>query len=154
MLSGREDKDSPVLFIQSTSHDYEQLCSLDVLGLADTHANDQQAVYAESKEQLERDKAGWYQTSLPGKGNHPTIPTNEMGSKKRLENLIRKLKKNELYKEYNAIIEEQLQHGIVEVAPKISTENEYYIPHKAVVKKEAESTCKTSYCLRCVCKRR
>ena len=102
---------------------------------------------AEFKEQLERDKAGWYQTSLTWKAN-------EMGNKKQLDNLIRKPKKNELYKEYNAIIEEQLQHGIVEVAPKISTGNEYYIPHKAVVKKEAESTCKTSYCLRCVCKRR
>ena len=63
-----------------------------------------------------------------------------MGSKKRLENLIRKLKKNELYEEYNAIIEEQLQKGIVEAAPEIPNGNEYYIPHKAVVKKEAEST--------------
>lgn len=108
----------PVLFTQSTSSDYEQLCSLDVLGLADTHENDQQAVYAAVY----------------------TLPTNKIGSKKRLENLIRKLKKNELYKEYNAIIEEQLQHGIVEVAPKIPTGNGYYIPHKAVVKKEAEST--------------
>ena len=140
MSSGREDKDGPVLFTQSTSNDYEQLCALDVLGLADTHENDQQTVYTEFKEQLERADAGWYQTSLPWKGNHPTLPTNEMGSKKRLENLIRKLKKNELYEEYNAIIEEQLQKGIVEAAPEIPTGNEYYIPHKAVVKKEAEST--------------
>ena len=86
MLSGIEDKDSPELFTQSTFHDYGQLCSLDVFGLTNTHENDQQAVYAEFKEQLERDKAGWYQTSLPWKGNHPAMPTNEMGSKKRLKN--------------------------------------------------------------------
>ena len=52
---------------------------------------------------------GWYQTSLPWKGNHPTLPTNKMGSKKRLE--------NDLYEEYNSIIEEQLLQGIVEAAP-------------------------------------
>jgi hypothetical protein len=77
---------------------------------------------------------GWYQTSLPWKGNHPTLPTNKMGSKKRLE--------NDLYEEYNSIIEEQLLQGIVEAAPGagVPTENEYYIPHKAVVKKEAETT--------------
>ena len=37
-----------------------------------------------------------------------------MGSKKRLE--------NELYEEYNAIIEEQLLQGIVEAAPGVPTE--------------------------------
>ncbi|XP_028419027.1 uncharacterized protein LOC114544609 [Dendronephthya gigantea] len=140
MSSGKEDKDSPVLFAQSTSNDYEQLCSLDVLGLADKHENDQEAVYQEFKEQLERDEAGWYQTSLPWKGNHPSLPTNVTGSNKRLEHLVRKLKKNELYEDYNNIIQEQLQKGIVEPAPEIASGNEFYIPHKAVVKKEAEST--------------
>ncbi len=115
-------------------------CALDVLGLADTHENDQQAVYKEFKEQLVRDEAGWYQTSLPWKGNHPPLPMNDTGSKKRLEHLVRKLKKNELYEDYNNIIQEQLQQGIVEPAPEQPSENEFYIPHKAVVKKGAEST--------------
>ena len=83
MSSGREEKDGPALLTRSTSTDYEQLCALDVLGLADTHENDQQAVYKEFKEQLVRDEAGWYQTSLPWKGNHPPLPMNETGSKKR-----------------------------------------------------------------------
>ena len=65
MSPGREDSDGPVLFTQSTSNDYEKLYALDVLGPADTHENDQQAVYKEFTEQLERDEAGWYQTSLP-----------------------------------------------------------------------------------------
>ena len=38
---------------------------MDVLGLADTHENVQQAVYVEFKEQLERNPAGWYETKLP-----------------------------------------------------------------------------------------
>jgi hypothetical protein len=34
-----------VFVTQSTLTDYEQLCALDVLGLADSHENDQQEVY-------------------------------------------------------------------------------------------------------------
>ena len=65
---------------------------------------------------------------------------NWVASKKRLGHLIQRLKKNDLYEEYNAIIEEQLQQGIIEAAPEVPMGNEFYIPHKAVVKKEAEST--------------
>ena len=65
---------------------------------------------------------------------------NWVASKKRLGHLIQRLKKNDLYEEYNAIIEEQLQQGIIEAAPEVPMGNGFYIPHKAVVKKEAEST--------------
>lgn len=51
-----------------------------------------------------------------------------------------RLKKNELYEEYDAIIQEQLQQGVVEPAPEAPSGKEFCIPHKAVVKKEAEST--------------
>ncbi|CAB4033869.1 Hypothetical predicted protein, partial [Paramuricea clavata] len=76
------------------------------------------------------------------KGLCETYTHLEGSSQETAGNLIRKLKlkKNELFEEYNAVIEEQLQKGIVEAAPEIPTGNVYYIPHKAVVKKEAEST--------------
>ncbi|XP_022781218.1 uncharacterized protein LOC111322405 [Stylophora pistillata] len=109
MSPGREDVGSPALLTQSALTDYEQLCALDALGLADTYEKDQQAVYDEFKEQLERNPAGWYQTRLPWKGTHPTLPTNETGR-------------------------------IVEPAPDIPTGKEYYIPHKGVVRENAEST--------------
>jgi small-conductance mechanosensitive channel len=88
-----------------------------VLGLADSHENDQQEVYEEFKEQLERNDAGWYETKLPWKGNHPTLPSNERGSKRRLDQLIRKLEKNDQYSEYNDILQDQLQKGVIEIAP-------------------------------------
>ena len=53
MSPGREDVGLPVLLTQSALVDYEQLCSLDVLGLTDTHENNQLEVYEEFKEQLE-----------------------------------------------------------------------------------------------------
>ena len=92
MSPGREDVGSPVLLTQSALVDYEKLCSLGVLGLADGHRNDQLEVYEEFKEQLERSPASSYETKLPWKVNHPTLPTNEAGSKRRLEQLIRKTK--------------------------------------------------------------
>lgn len=53
-------------------HDYERLCSLDVLGLADSPAGDQQEVYREFREQLSRNtEERWYETGLPWKGDHP-----------------------------------------------------------------------------------
>ena len=132
MSPGQEDQESPLT-------DYEQLCALDVLGLADSHENDQQQVYEEFKEQLGRSDAGWYETKLPWKGNHPPLPSNERGSKRRLDQLIRKLEKNGQYAEYNEIIQDQLQQGVIEITPTEPTEKEYYIPHKGVTRKRVQS---------------
>jgi hypothetical protein len=71
MSPGREEVDSPILLTKSANTDYEQLCALDVLGLADSNENDQQTVYQEFKEHLRRNDAGWYEAKLPWKGNHP-----------------------------------------------------------------------------------
>ena len=52
---GNEHVDLSNMLLCQTSHvDYEELCRLDVLGLADTAPNDQGDVYAEFKEQLVR----------------------------------------------------------------------------------------------------
>lgn len=110
-MSPGKERDGPILLTQSSTLDYEQLCSLDVLGLADRNENDQKTVYHEFKGQLSRDQTGWYETTLPWKGNHPPLPTHENGSKRRLEQLVRKLERNGQYSDYNEIIQEQLQQG-------------------------------------------
>ena len=75
MSPGQEDH-SNVYLTQSTTHDYEQLYQLDVLGLAESSDGDQNIIYTEFKEQLQRSKQGWYQTGLPWKPNHPTMHNN------------------------------------------------------------------------------
>ena len=140
MSPGREEVSSKLLLTQSTSTDYQQLCALDVLGLEDTPENDQGVVYQEFKEQLVRDPAGWYESSLPWKGNHPPLPTNEIGSRRRLENLIKKVQRSGDYENYDAIIQEQLEQGVVEPAPQVANGKEFYIPHKGVTRQNAEST--------------
>ena len=139
MSPGKEEMESPVLLTQSVTTDYEQLWALDVLGLADRNENDQLTVYQEFKEQLQRNEVSWYETKLPWRENHPPLPTNEAGSKRRLEQLVRKLERTNQYKEYD-IIQGQLQQGVIEAAPKEPTRKEFYIPHKGVSRKDAEST--------------
>ena len=50
MSPGAETNLSSVYLTRSSSTDYEELCSLDVLGLEDKPAGDQQAVYSEFQE--------------------------------------------------------------------------------------------------------
>ena len=78
---------------RSSSTDYEELCSLDVLGLEDKPAGDQQAVYREFQEQLVRHPEGWYETGRLWKTGHPALPNNRNGSFRRLANLVKKLEK-------------------------------------------------------------
>ena len=129
-----------MMLTQTSQVDFEQLCRLDVLGLADNAENDQNSVHTEFQEQLVRSPEGWYETGLPWKPNRPPLPTNEIGSQRRLENLVKRLKANNRYHDYDAIIQQQLDEGVIEAAPVEVTGTEFYIPHKAVVKSSAEST--------------
>ena len=119
---------------------YEEFCKLDVLGLADSPSGDKGVVYDEFKEKLRRNEEGWYETGLPWKGNHPPLPNNKEGSLRRLASLVRKLERNGSIDDYHAVIQEQLAEGIVERAPNSVEGQEFYIPHKGVLRETAEST--------------
>ena len=132
---------SNMLLTQTSAIDYEELCKLDVLGLKDNPSGDQETVYEEFKEQLTRSSEGWYETNLPWKGNHPPLPNNHTGSLKRLKNLVRKLEIQGELERYNDIIQTQLSQGIVERTDEVVKDGrEFYIPHKAVLRENAEST--------------
>ena len=142
MSPGKEPLDLANVLLTQTSHvDYEELCRLDVLGLTDTPPNDQRSVYAEFKEQLMRDKEGWYETGLPWRGDHPVLPNNKEGSLRRLGSLNKRLERQNLTSEYEEIIEDQKKAGVVERADEPCVGGrEFYIPHKPVVRATAEST--------------
>ena len=88
---GDEFNKTKMLLTQTSQLDFDKLCRLDVLGLEDSAENDQLPVYEEFQEQLERSPEGWYEARLPWKSNHPPLPTNEIGSRRRLENLLKRL---------------------------------------------------------------
>ena len=125
----------------NTAMDHERLCSLDVLGLADAPSGDQGVVYQEFREQLSRNpEEGWYEAALPWKGDHPPLVNYLNGSLRRLQTQVRKLRKTGKIGEYDKIIREQLEEGIVERAPKEVNGREFYMPHRAVIREGAEST--------------
>ena len=74
MSPGKEVDLSPMFFTQTSHVDYENLCKLDALGLADSPTGDQAEVYAEFKEQLTQDAEGWYETWLHGEATILPFP--------------------------------------------------------------------------------
>ena len=142
IMSPGKDVDLTPMFFTQTSHiDYDNLCKLDVLGLADTSTGYQAEVYAEFKEQLTQDAEGWYETRLPWRGNHPPLPSNEVGSLRRLGNLVRKLRSRGTIERYDQVIQDQIEAEIVErVSGPVTGSREFYIPHKPVVRESAETT--------------
>ncbi len=115
--------------------------TLDVLGLADSPSRDQDVVYQEFREQLTRNRdEGWYETALPWKGDHPPLPSYRNGSLRRLHTQVRKLRKTGKLEEYDTVIWEQLDEGIVERARDEAVGREFYMPHGAVIREGAEST--------------
>ena len=140
MSPGKEFDKNIMLFAQTSQSDYEELCKLDVLGLRDTADQDQTVVFEEFKERLTRSPEGWYETILPWKPNHPDLPSNKENSLRRLQKLNRKLERECLTKDYDDIIKDQLAEGVIEKAPPVSQPKEFYIPHKSVIRKSAETT--------------
>ena len=111
-----------------------------MLGLKDSATGGQGIAHEEFKEQLTRNPGGWYETSLPWKGNHPPLPNNKSGSLSRLDTLVRKLEKQDILKTYDEIIQDQIDQGIVERVKEDAVGKEFYIPHKPVVRESAETT--------------
>ena len=141
MSPGAESTLNNVYLTQSSTADYEKLCNLDVLGLADKPTGDQSSVYEDFKEQLTRNTEGWYETGLLWKNAHPNLDNNKSGSLGRLASLVRKLQRDpELFDEYDNIIQQQLEQGIIERVTADPKGREFYIPHKPLVRRLAEST--------------
>ena len=115
IMSAGKEVDLTLMFMtQMSSLEYETLCRLDVLGIADSASGDQDEVNSEFKEQLKRDEEGWYETGLPWKRNHPSLPSNEAGSLRRLTSLVKKLRSQGIIERYDQEIQDQIKAGIVE----------------------------------------
>ena len=130
MSSGKEPGLSNVYLTKSSAADFEQLCSLDVLGLKDSPESDQGSLYDEFIEQLDRSKKGWYESGLLWKPGHGRLLTNEHGSIARLEGLVTKLQQEPgMIDKYDEIIYKQSKEGVVERVVQEPNGRVFYIPH-------------------------
>ena len=100
-------------------------------------------LYEKFQEQISF-KNNRYEVHLPWKTPHPSLPDNYELSRKHLENLLKRLRQDpEVLKEYDSVIKEQLQRGIVEVVEKPSeggVGKVHYIPHHAVIRTDKSTT--------------
>ncbi len=86
---------------------------------------------------------GRYQVCLPWKEFHEPLPDNYSLSVKRMQGLLRRLRQDpEILKEYDRIINEQLEKGIVEIVPDSEPQpaQSHYLPHHAVVRRDRTTT--------------
>ena len=87
-----------------------------------------------------------YEVSLPFKEEHPVIPDNYLLAQNRLASSLKRLKaKPDILQQYNTVIKEQLNSGVVEMIDKRHEEQclpgtVHYIPHKEVVKEDRTTT--------------
>ena len=102
MAGGKEEGFNQMLLARGTEVHYAELCKLDVLGIKDKNESRNDEVYQEFKEQ----KTGCYKTNLLWKANNPELPTNKLGSLRRLEKLLKCLKKDpkRMFQQYDQII--------------------------------------------------
>ncbi|KAF2890649.1 hypothetical protein ILUMI_15525 [Ignelater luminosus] len=79
-----------------------------------------------------------YEICLPRKENHPNIETNKEIAEKRLLTTTEKLKRQELYEEYDQVFMKWLKEDIIE---KLTVEKEnlwgHYLPHRHVLKENS-----------------
>ena len=83
-----------------------------------------------------------YSVQLPWKEGHGELPSNYATSKTRLKSLLGRLRNEpEILREYDKVIREQLKAGVIErVYQSDEGGKVHYLPHQAVIRKEAETT--------------
>ena len=140
---GKENASTNILFTKTSLHDYENLCSLDSLGIEEKCEKNREFVYGEFRKQLGQDSLGNYETNLIWKKNHPLLRNNEMNSLGRLHSLTKNLIRSNKLGEYDKIIQEQINEGIIEKmreTKKSEKGKEFYLPHRPVIREFAETT--------------
>ena len=139
-VHGEESKANQICFTRTTSEDYEQLYSLDVLVVEDRKEFDQEEMKKEFLESIQRKKDGRYRVRISWiEGRYP-MSDNQIQSRACLNSLFRQITPV-VRGSYNKIIEEQLAMGIIEKGPgKPTGKRVFYMPQKPVVREDAAST--------------
>jgi hypothetical protein len=89
-------------------------------------------------------KGGRYEVNLPWKEQHQILPDNFETSRRRLMSLLQRLQRDpEVLKEYDAVIKDQLNRGIVEIVDEKDVGEMgqvHYLPHHAVIRRDKQTT--------------
>ena len=75
--------------LKTGPEEFEKLCSLDVLGLSDAETKTNAMVHEDFLQQLDKTPSGYYETKLPWKEEHISLPSNRNLSSARLNSTAR-----------------------------------------------------------------
>ncbi len=85
-----------------------------------------------------------YEVKLPWKEEHDVLPDNYKLSQTRLESQLRRLKqKPQVLEEYDRVIKEQLESGVIEKVEELTPKplgKVHYLPHREVVRQDKSTT--------------
>ncbi|XP_035222486.1 uncharacterized protein LOC118195296 [Stegodyphus dumicola] len=124
-----------------TSAALKKRWDLDAIGILDYKTNENDTEVMQRFEETTEYKTNRYEVSLPWKGNVNKMGSNYNIALNRWSSLLKRFKKNpEIYDKYSRVIEDYLNKGISEKAPKNSAENIYYLPHHCVIREDHDST--------------
>lgn len=117
----------------------ERFWRLESLGIVPNESS----VYDEFQQRLCNDRRR-YEVKLSWKESHPVLPDTYSLSKNRLRSLLTRLRRDpEVLKEYHAIIQEQLNTGIVDRVEESGVGGVgkvLYLPHHPVVRQDKQTT--------------
>lgn len=122
------------------------LWDLETIGITEPSVEKQkevqtQAVMTYFTDTVRRDENGRYIVKLPWKEEHLPLPINYGLARKRLDNLMQKLHNDGFYKEYDNVLKEWFEEGIIEeVLSEEYINNGHYLPHRHVVKLNSNTT--------------
>ena len=85
-----------------------------------------------------------YEVELPMKEDHKVIPDNFSLARNRLMSLLKRLKNQpDVLKKYDAVIQEQLSAGVIELVEEnvvVETGNVHTLPHREVIRENKDTT--------------
>ncbi|XP_051161418.1 uncharacterized protein LOC127281645 [Leptopilina boulardi] len=118
------------------------LWSLDILGIKDpiektSQIEKEQIVENQFLKSVVYTEEKRYSVDLPWNDNHAPVSQNFELSKKRLNNTVAKLKRDDLFFQYDQVFKEWQDEGIIEPVVGESGSACHYLPHRPVVKEES-----------------
>ena len=120
-------------------NEIKKFWELEALGIQPEEAS----VYEEFTNTISR-KDGRYEVQLPWKHSHLVLPDNYKASLQRFQSLYNRLKQTpKILEEYDNVIKDQLQKGIVErvnESEACEIGKVHYLPHHAVIRRDKETT--------------
>jgi hypothetical protein len=130
---------NPLIDGAGLDNEIKKFWELEALGIQP----DEASVYEEFTNTISR-KDGRYEVQLPWKHSHPVLPDNYKASLQRFQSLYNRLKQTpKILEEYDNVINDQLQKGIVErvnESEACEIGKVHYLPHHAVIRRDKETT--------------